>query len=644
MRLFNKYDYSHIAASFIVVFSLLIFGAAFYPTGWNWGFHFLAFYRLEIIIVVPLLMLLFISPAIQKIFIMKISLCHQWFSKQHHIVRVIITLSALCGLVLLFWVFRVKSYFLGDGQLVLRNIQHLESAKSLALEYKREPLIGFCIVILTNFFILLKQSNPGGDAYTWLSIISGTLFVVIAWQLVRYYSEDRIERYMLFFLVITTGASQLFFGYVENYSPSSVVFLLFLLLGTAYLRGTISIVWSMIVFGILFMFHFGTLILLPTFSLLLYNAVKRKQVGELAASLFLTGAVFIALLQFSQYPFELFKDVLSGTGHHIVPFYLPLKSYQAYNFFSLSHFLDVVNFSLLCYPATIILLIVSSIMIRRKQKTLPTETKFVLFAALCGTVFIIILNCEIGMSRDWDVLAPISLGIPIAAIALWNTVECEKKLRYRILIMLCIVSLLHTGIWVGVNADEMKAEKRFIILADNYLWGKDAHLNAYEELAVYYRERNDYKKAIQYYQKYIALDSTNRRLWGNLADAYELGGQKKNAIEVYKNMMQSGMGNYQILVNLGILLADEQNFLEALVLFRQAEEYAPEDSKVKYNIGITMMESEQAYIKELPYFLSAIQLDSTFTQAYYRAAQCYYMLGDSLKANQLMIQSQKFSQ
>jgi tetratricopeptide (TPR) repeat protein len=532
---------------------------------------------------------------------------------------------------------------LGDGQLILRDLQKLESVDQLGFLYKREPLIGLCIVLLANFFIVLKRSNPMGDAYSWLSILSGIVFVIAALRLVRHYAEERIEQCMLFFLLITTGVSQIFFGYVENYAPSSAGILLFLLLGVAYLRGNISIAWVILIYGVTFVLHFGALIFLPAFVFLLYIAAKRKQTGELAASLFLTSVIVYALLQLSQYPLELLKDVLGGTGRHFVSFSLPLNNIQAYNFFSLYHVLDVMNFLFLSYPAVMILLILSSIMMWRNHRTITIETRFLLLAALCGSIFIIILNCEIGMSRDWDILAPISLGIPVAAIALWNTIEYERKLKHRILMMLCVISLLYTGIWVGINADEVKAEKRFNILIDSRLWSKHAHLDAYDVLAIYHRDRGDYKEAIQYYQKYVALDSTNKRIWENLANVFQLAGQKKKAIEVYETMIHLGMGNYQILTKLGVFLANEQRFSEALVLFKRADEYAPADPKVKFYIGEVILKNEQAYKKAIPYFLNAIQFDSNYSPAYYRAAQCYFMLGDSIKANQLMIRLQKLT-
>jgi hypothetical protein len=631
-------NYSYLAISLVLIFILLILGAALYPTGWNWGFHFLAFYGLEIIILIPFLMLLSAFPAVQDFFINKISLFAQWFSRQNRYVQIFITITALSGLVLLFWIFRVTSYFLGDGQLILRTLQNLESGDQLIFGYKREPLVSFFIVLLTNFFIFLNRLNPTLDAYTWLSIFSGVIFVIAAWRFVKYYAEDQIEQFMLFILLISTGASQLFFGYVENYTPSAAGILIFLLLGVSYLKRDISIVWVMVIYGITILLHFGTLIFLPALAFLIYIAAKRNQIGELSASLFLTCVIIFTLLQLSQYPVEYFNKNLSSSGRHFVSFHLPTENFQAYSFISLSHFLDVFNFLFLSYPAIMILLILSSVMMWNNRKTTSIETKFLLLAGLCSIIFIISVNCDIGMSRDWDILAPISMGIPAAAIALWKINKYERKQNNRILAMLSIVSVLYTGLWVGINTDEVKAEERFNILINNHLWSKIAHLNAYETLAIYHREQGDYEKVIQYYQKYIALDSTNRRLLVNLADAE----RRKKTIEEYKTMISLGTADYQVLSDLGLLYADDKRYSEAMTLFKRAEEEAPFNPIVKYNIGTTFMEGERAYDKAIPYYLQAIHLDSVYSQAYYRAAQCYFMMGDSINADQLMIQLQKF--
>jgi len=101
----NTYNLARIAAVFIFIFALLIFITAFYPAGWNWGFHFLAFYDIEIIVLIPLLMLLFTIPAVQNFFIDRLSLCSLWFSKKPRALQVVLTFTALGGIILLLWFF-----------------------------------------------------------------------------------------------------------------------------------------------------------------------------------------------------------------------------------------------------------------------------------------------------------------------------------------------------------------------------------------------------------------------------------------------------------------------------------------------------------------------------------------------------------
>ncbi|MBN1396426.1 MAG: tetratricopeptide repeat protein [Bacteroidetes bacterium] len=532
--------------------------------------------------------------------------------------------------------FHVKSHFLGDGLLNLRSFQSIESADQLIYTFKREPLVAFIILLITNFFISLRNTNPVENAYIWLSIASGIAFITIAWKFVQYYVEEKNEQLMLFFLLITTGITQLFFGYIENYTPSAAAVLLFLTLGIAYLRGNISIVWVIIIYGISILLHFGAIIFLPILASLFYIAVKRNQTREFAASLFLTGVIVYILLQLSQYPVKLFTDILNEPNRHLVPFSLPLNNLQAYVFFSLNHAIDIVNILILTHPVFLFMIFISGVVILKNHKTSTIDTLFLLFAAICSIIFILIFNCEIGMSRDWDIFAPISLGIPAAAIALWHSANIEKKIRQRILIMFCAVSLCHTSLWIGINSDEVKAQKRFIALNDDRLWSKHASLSAYEELAIYHRDHNNNDMAIQYYQKYVGLDSTNERVIRNLAEIYQSAGNKKKAIEIYESIINKSNYDYRILVNLGILLAEEQRYSEAMTLFRRAEEQAPEEANIKYCLGQTIAISEKAYQKALPLFLDAICLDQNFVNAYYGAAECYFQTGDSLRAEEML--------
>lgn len=399
----------------------------------------------------------------------------------------------------------MKTFLLGDGQLCLRSIPRVRTLDQLILGYEREPLVGFFIILLSNFFILLKTSSPAESAYCWLSILSGIIFTIVAWRLVRSFSEDRTEQFLFFLLLITSGASQLFFGYIENYPPTYAAILVFLFLSIRYFEGKILVAWAIGMYGILLLFHLGTLAFFPAFIFLAFVSLKRKQAPEFFASLFLTGAVFVTLLKVSGFTSNFLQSVLEHTGHHIVPVSLPIDTNQAYTFFTWKHLIDILNFLLLCYPAGIILFIVTAFNFWQKPKSLGLGTWFLLLTALCGFAFIVLLNCDLGMSRDWDILAPIGSGITVAAASAWATVVEKEKQRRTMLALLVVVSFLHFAPWIGVNADEQRAIARFQVIQDEELWSVRARLDAYEELAIFYRDRGELDKAIQCYTRYMVL-------------------------------------------------------------------------------------------------------------------------------------------
>ncbi len=631
------------------IISLLVVGlavldlwAAFMPTGGNWGFHSLAFYGLEVRLIVPLLMLMLIIPAVQEFFIRWVRSVIEWFYSQSRPSRIVLIIAVLVGFVLLFWFFRVKTFFLGDGYLCVRNLPIANATKQWALAFKREPLVGFAALQLYHFFVSFGSSAPAEEAYRWMSILSGIGFVLVAWALIRYLSVNRVERILLLVLLLASGASQLFFGYVENYSLAYTGILLFLFFGFAYAQGKISIVWPIAMFGIILTLHFGTLVFLPVLILLISLAVRRKQAIKLVASLILMSIVCAVLLLICGYTPELLQSVFEKTGGHLMSWSGSITRAQAYTVFTWNHFVDIVNFLILSYPAAVILFIVVLVLFWKKPKPIGIEVWFLLLTALCGLAFIFALNCELGMSRDWDILVPISVGVPIAAVTLWTTIAEEKDIRQRVLVIVGILLLLHSGVFIGVNADEQRAMARFQVLQDENYWSKHGRLDAYDELAVYYAEHHEYHQAVQYYTRYVTLDSTNKRLWKNLVWAHISVRDTNRAIEVYQTMIRLGMEDSDMLTNLAILFIDQCRFTEALTILKHAEELAPTSPLIKCNIGIVIAESEKAEKKALPYFLAAIRLDTTFSKAYLNAAICYAMLGDSIKSKQYMALSYQF--
>jgi len=568
----------------------------------------------------------------------------------HRPVRTAFIFILLSGLTFVFWLFQTKTFFLGDGYLCLRNLPSASALGEAAFAFKRTPFAGVIIFQVYRLFDFFGAATPSESAYRWVSIFAGMGTAAAAWIFVRLFSEDRLEKVLLLLLLLSSGASQLFFGYVENYALVYPCIFFFLFFGIAYIRENIHLVWPVILFGVVLILHFGGLAFIPALIWLIILAWRRNQCAELAASLFLTCAVVFAMLYFCGYSPRLLQLVFLGGRSYTLPFIGTLEKNQAYHLFSWNHFVDILNFLFLVVPGSLTILILSAVIFWKKAELITPEIRFVLLSAVCGLGFLFFVNCELGMSRDWDLLAPLQVGIFAAAAAMWISAAEDTMIRLRVLVTIGLAALLHMAPFIGVNASQERSMARFHMLQESNLWSTHAKLDAFEVMAIYHRERKDFSQSIQWYLRYVALDSSNRRLWWNLATAHAEAGNTREAFNVYKTMIRLGMEDANVWTGMGALIARSANraqqdrFSEALTMFRRAEQLDPASPLIQCDIGAMIVETEQDYSNALPYFLEAIRLDSTFAGAYENAAICYTALGDSNSAQQYRMLSKKYEQ
>jgi hypothetical protein len=626
---------------FVSAFIAMNLWSAFEPTAWNWGFHFLAFYGIEVRVAVSLLMLVIMIPSVQFYLIDFIRSAAELEEDRSPVVRWILGVLAVVGIAFVFVHFRAATYFLGDGYLQLRSLKVPGNMESLNMTgFAREPLVGFFVFQLCRLFTFFESLTPPEDAYLWLSALSGVCFTIIAWKGIGLFVAEEADRILAFFFLLSSGVSILFFGYVENYAPGYVGIFLFLLLGAGYLKEKISIYWTMAAFGLLLSMNFGAAAFLPALAYLAYVGFRRGEAVETGAALFISGIIFIAMLLVSGYSPSFFRQVFNDAGTNILPFGGPAGKHQAYSMFSLSHAADMANLFLLCTPAAIALLVVAIVSTLKKQRPLETSEWFLFLAMGCGVGLIAVLNCMRGMSRDWDIAAPFSVGIPVAAIAIWTAVADNKETRQRALLILGVVTLLQTGLWVSLNADANSAVARFEILKEKRLWGTQACLDAYEELAIYHRDHREFAQAAACYERYVALDSTNDRVWLNCARMEQAAGNFSKAIEAYRALARLGPSNPDYLAPLGVILAQTGHFDEALFYLQQAEKLSPASPKIKNDIG-AVFANQKDYSKALPYFLESVRLDPNFQGGYLNTAACYAALGENEKAEEYRTMARK---
>ena len=185
------------------------------------------------------------------------------------------------------------------------------------------------------------------------------------------------------------------------------------------------------------------------------------------------------------------------------------------------------------------------------------------------------------------------------------------------------------------------------------LWLDSLSNTAYSGLVQAYEEIGDYDNAILYYEKYIKIHPYNAVLHSNIANLYFMKGEAETAISHYQTALSinpkpdwtsivaqtlgyiqqnvikntdCAIANYQlantltpkemdIYVSLGSAFYDNEDYKNALIVYRRALELEPNNSKVHCNMGYLywgMGDLDEA-IKE--YRLS-IKYDSTYDIAH----------------------------
>jgi len=252
------------------------FFSSFFPKSRLWGINHLAYFPLWVRLVFTFLGLLILIPWINsKIYNLLdqiLSFFQRVFEKKKVLSYSLLSLIFM----FFFWFLRTRTHFLGDGYIYISN---LKSEKYLRIGF--EPLEIFTHLYIYKFLKLFF--TPSAElVYAGLSIVAGGVFILLLFFLTKIFSEDRFDRLFIFFLLIFSGATQLFLGYVEHYTLTYVSVFAHLYFSIRYLQGKVKIYLPILFCALSTAFHFSSAYLLP--SLFFLFALKRKK-GELVFSI-----------------------------------------------------------------------------------------------------------------------------------------------------------------------------------------------------------------------------------------------------------------------------------------------------------------------------------------------------------------------
>jgi tetratricopeptide (TPR) repeat protein len=462
-------------------------------------------------------------------------------------------------------------HLLGDGDLYLRELPLSAVAQRTRLGH--EPL---------TFWLLdhLFRSLGAGDpllACRLYSYASGALYLLLVPVAAATLGRRCAERAVLTGLLLTPGFVQLFFGYVETYSMLAPGMLAYLVLGCRVLRGQQPLWVAAVALGLITPLHF-TLVTLGPSLLGLALLRHRRAPGPTLASVAVAPGLALGLLL--AMGIDPIAYVANLRGSHLLPLWGDLQRIELYHLLAPAHVIDFLNQQLLVAPAALLVLA----LVPRAVLSRQPEPLFLLSAGVFPLAFTFVANPEIGLFRDWDVLA-----LPALPMTLWAGRALLDRLSPQDLapaaLTIVVAAGLHTAAWVALNADRAAAVGRFEQALEHCTPSSHARSYGWETLGIHHREEGDLAAAQRAYEQAVAAAPDHPRHWVSLGHLALEQGRLAEAVSAYGRALQIRPQDGAVRGRLGLVQARMGDYPQAIVEYRRALRDGSDDAELWHNLG-----------------------------------------------------------
>jgi tetratricopeptide (TPR) repeat protein len=521
-----------------------------------------------------------------------------------------------------FWLFRQRTFFLGDGFLRIRNVtDHLAHGFRFPLMTWEEPLDTFvhsALYLLSGHFAFIT----GRFVYQGVSIAAGITALWLVTGYVRTVYRTSQTRTLAIIAVFTTGAVQLFFGYVESYTVAWMCVLAALMALLAMLKSGAFSVVPAILFAFAVSSHPLTLAIAPGIAYGYWCVIgsesgrnKNGLWGLVLVVIALIWAVTAVMLHFGV---ASTGQRLSAGVSHFLPLF-PGAGNGGYAVFSWAHAVDIANELALLLPLGIALVL--PVMASDDIKA-GLRNRLLLLAAAGPLCMLVFLDPKLGSARDWDLFS--LLALPATLLIAERLTRLQKQDMHRIIVPLIGVAFLHTVPWILVNSSETASLDRFNRLAGTPWWSETSKGIAYEALGTYESEHARYGAAADAYA--VAYEHTgNIRYYRNVIAMY----QKGDDPDGLGRFVQSQKPLAEGFAYLGELYLRLKRVEEASVALRQAVALDPQYPNAYFNLGNALSTAKQ-YAESLDAFTHALTLasdPSSRAMTLTNRANAYLLLG-----------------
>ncbi len=484
----------------LALLALLPIIGRFLPGAGTWGVHMLAYLPLPFFSAAILAWVLFFLPAGHR---HADQLVFDRFADTLFAPSSWPSWLAVLGLAGLFTVstlaLSTPTHLLGDGVLVADGIA--DGVPFYALD-------GMDYLLHRLAFQRLGASGDVERAfhlYAWGSRLAGALGLVLAIVLLRRSRLPAATRLHLILLWLLSGASLLYFGYVESYGFLSVAVLGFVWSGALAMRNEIPPFVPGICCGAALALHSSALLELPALAWLILQPPRegsshtRWTLSLVLPAIglpILAAATYLAL----GYDASAFRhDLFMGTTQSaLVPLFGPN------GLLSRAHNCDLLNWLVLVVPVPTFLLVSRARRLAGSQ--IEPDTAFALVQVIGFALGLVFLNNKLGGARDWDRMAPHIAGFVWLAARLWSSdvaVARAPRVLPSLRFTSCWAALLLVWPWFAVNASREASLRRFDEIRVAFAPYPRAY--AAENLANYYRDAGLDSLALPRYMEAVRL-------------------------------------------------------------------------------------------------------------------------------------------
>lgn len=350
-----------------------------------------------------------------------------------------------------FWGLRDRTHLLGDGSVIL------EGSTDAPTWSEKEPLAH--VADFTLHRLARRLDVPIARVFELCSCLFGAALVALL---------ARAERKTggggrLLLLVLTTGAVQLFCGYVEHYPPLAFVTVAFLLTLRRPVETSTTLLPALFLFVIALFLHLSSIVLLPALAWTILRQTRvRSGPSRAVPAIEVAAAVCVALIAWS----FLFRGV---TGASSLAGYLSTLTRASQfavapggdaasvgpSLASMAHLRDFANLQLLLVPVALPLAAAGIARVGRTLAARPWDVALAL-TAICFLAAQLLFSPYLGAPRDWDVLAAGAFPIAMLAASLTDRISSRASTS-----LVAGLATLHVLAWVVVNATPSAALARF---------------------------------------------------------------------------------------------------------------------------------------------------------------------------------------